>query len=221
MSAKFQKRKKGRKEIKISSQNPHHRRDGHVPKGVELSDTAVQSVTSVATPLPYTGKADSDKKLPTTSGIPIANAASITDTAISTLEDDIAWCVAQLEMAIGGKTVSKQQKEEMLKYIKLLQSSKIPVPRKRQIMRQNFGDYKRKMRERPLSSVSTKLKIADSKHISSAGNFHRKSTKFSTCVDDKLSPVSGDPISSTHSQSLSNLCKELESASFTFNFSID
>ena len=171
-------------------------KDGYVHDGTKLNDTAVQNAAS-------------------------AVIKSTIDTPVSSLEDDIAWCVTQLEMNIGGKAVTKQQKEEMLKYIKLLQSSKTPVPRKRQIMRQSFGDYKQKMKERPLPSASSKLTIPDCKHISSAGNFHRKSTKLltrsveDTSIDDKLSP------DHTASQSLSGLCKELESASFTFDFSID
>ena len=230
MSAKTQKRKKGKREINTISQKPHYVKDGHVHKSGEFCDTAVQSASSVVMPSPSPRNAGVDKKPCATSTILTANSASTkntVDTPISSLEDDIAWCVTQLEMAISGKTVTKQQKEETLKYIKLLQSSKTPVPRKRQIMRQKFGDYKQKMKERPLPSTSSKLKIPDHKHISSAGNFHRKSTKLSTCsvgdssFDDKLSPVLGDHISSLHSQSLSSLCKELESTSFTFNFSID
>ena len=96
----------------------------------------------------------------------------------STLEDDIKWCIAQLEMAVVSKSVTKKQKEESIKYIKLLQSSRTPVPRKRQIMRQNFGDYKQKMRERPLPDRDVALKVADSEFLDSAGKFHRKSTSF-------------------------------------------
>jgi len=139
----------------------------------------------------------------------------------STLEDDIKWCIAQLEMAVVSKSVTKKQKEESIKFIKLLQSSKTPVPRKRQIMRQNFGDYKQKMRERPLLDDAT-LKVANSELMESAGKFHRKSAKFQTsfCVNDKQGANSGG-LEHSDSHSLRELCKELEGTSFTFNFSID
>ena len=48
---------------------------------------------------------------------------------VSTLDDDIKWCIAQLEMAIVSKSVTKKQKEESIKYIKLLESSRTPFPR--------------------------------------------------------------------------------------------
>ena len=138
----------------------------------------------------------------------------------STLEDDIKWCIAQLEMSVVSKSVPKKQKEESMKYIKLLQSGKTPVPRKRQIMRQNFGDYKQKMRERPLLDDDITLKVADSELMESAGTFHRKGAKFQpTCVNDQQGAVGNVQHSNSHS--LRDLCKELESTSFTFNFSID
>lgn len=138
----------------------------------------------------------------------------------STLEDDIRWCIAQLEMAVVSKSVTKKQKEESIKYIKLLESSRTPVPRKRQIMRQNFGDYKQKMRERPLPDSDVALKVADSELLVSAGKFHRRSTKVG-CVNDDQGAVGGSLEHHSDSHTLRDLCKELESTSFTFNFPID
>ena len=138
----------------------------------------------------------------------------------STIEDDIKWCIAQLEMAVVSKSVTKKQKEENVKYIKLLQSSRTPVPRKRQIMRQNFGDYKQKMKERPLVDSDIALKVADSELMASAGKFHRKSTKFS-CVSDEQGAIGSGSEHHADSHTLRDLCKELESTPFTFNFSID
>ena len=135
----------------------------------------------------------------------------------NTLDDDIKWCIAQLEMAVVSKSVTKKQKEESIKYIKLLESSRTPVPRKRQIMRQNFGDYKQKMRERPLPDSDVTLKVADSELLVSAGKFHRKSAKF--CCGQGA--VSGGLEHHSDSHTLQDLCKELESTSFTFNFSTD
>ena len=138
----------------------------------------------------------------------------------STLEDDIKWCIAQLEMAVVSKSVTKKQKEESIKYIKLLQSSKTPVPRKRQIMRQNFGDYKQKMKEKPLLDNDIALKVADPELTISAGQFHRKSTKLFFAKDKQEDD--GDGLGHrSNCRTLSDLCKELECSHFTFNFTID
>lgn len=140
----------------------------------------------------------------------------------STLENDVKWCIAQLEMAIVNKSIPKKQKEESMKYIKLLQSSKTPVPRKRQIMRQNFGDYKQKMRERPLLDRDITVKVADSELMVSAGKFHRKSAKFKpdSCTSDEQGAIGGG-LEHPDNHTLRDLCKELESTSFAFNFSVD
>lgn len=156
------------------------------------------------------------------------NVKNDVDPARSSLEDDIRWCIAQLEMAVVSRTVTKKQKEESIKYMKLLQSSKTPVPRKRQIMRQNFGDYKQKMKVKLLLDSKITVTAADSELMLSAGMFHRKSTKFQTnsCVDENIDDEQGAVGGrSEHSEShttLKHLCKELESGSpFAFNFSID
>ena len=73
------------------------------------------------------------------------------------------------------------------------------------------------MRERPLPDSDVALKVADSELLVAAGKFHRRSTKF-CCVN-----VDQGTDLEHHSDShmLQDFCKELESTSFTFNFSID
>lgn len=215
MSTKSRKRKsqKAVKESKLKPESTHDTVDSH---DLPMSDATPVSQLSTGASLnsKITGKMSTKQSVggPTNDIDPV-----------STLEDDIRWCIAQLEMAAVSKNVTKKQKEESVKYIKLLQSSKTPVPRKRQIMRQNFGDYKQKMRERPLTDSDVTLKVADSELRESAGRFHRKSTKYqqtNSCVSDEQGAVGG---SSEHSDShaLRNLCKELEGAPFKFDFSID
>ena len=181
-----------------------------------IVDDASLSKSSVSTSVDYESNAKKEKSTKQSTGEDSKNSIG----SGSTLEDDIKWCIAQLEIAVVSKSVTKKQKEESIKYIKLLQSSKTPVPRKRQIMRQNFGDYKQKMRERPLLDNDIGLKVADPELTISAGKFHRKSTKL-FCANDKQED-DGDGLGHhSDSHTLSDLCKELEGSHFTFNFSID
>ena len=85
-------------------------------------------------------------------------------------------------------------------------------------MRQNFRDYKQKMRERPLPDSDVALKVADSELLVAAGKFHQRSIKF-CCVNVSDQGTGLEHHSDSHT--LRDLCKELESTSFTFKFSID
>ena len=73
-----------------------------------------------------------------------------------TFEDQLEWCVGQLELGLLRRTGTKAQKESNEKSIKTLRSLKVPLPRKRQLMRSLFGDYRSKMIAAPHSSASLK-----------------------------------------------------------------
>ena len=73
-----------------------------------------------------------------------------------TFEDQLEWCVGQLELGLLRRTATKAQKESNEKSIKTLRSLKVPLPRKRQLMRSLFGDYRSKMVAVPHSSTSIK-----------------------------------------------------------------
>ena len=102
--------------------------DSHV-----IVDDVSLSKSSVSTSVDYESNAKKEKSTKKSTGEDSKNSIGLG----STLEDDIKWCIAQLEMAVVSKSVTKKQKEESIKYIKFLQSTKTPVPCKRQIMRQN------------------------------------------------------------------------------------
>ena len=100
------------------------------------------------------------------------------------LENELEWCIRQLEIGLlrpAGKTSSGQKKEAEL-LIKKLSSTKTPIPRKRQLMHVNFGDYRQKMKEQPLASlpiVRTSVKPSlTAAHLEDekTGLFYKKST---------------------------------------------
>ncbi len=104
----------------------------------------------------------------------------------STLDDELAWCVAQLELGLLKDSASKSQKDKNSKTIATLQSTKSQLPRKRQLMRNLFGDYRTKMKSQPLSVLlkeksrlegrSKCLKAVEPKVLETVGTFYRTKT---------------------------------------------
>lgn len=61
------------------------------------------------------------------------------------LARELAWCVEQLELGLKRQKPTPKQKEQAVGAIRTLRSEKTPLPRKRQLMRSLFGDYRAQM----------------------------------------------------------------------------
>lgn len=73
-----------------------------------------------------------------------------------TFEEQVEWCIRQLELGLHHCGATKAQKDSNQKNIRTLRSLKVPVPRKRQLMRNVFGDYRSKMMTTPLPEARAK-----------------------------------------------------------------
>jgi len=60
---------------------------------------------------------------------------------------ELNWCIEQLEMGLAFQKPDKRQAEVVQRHLRSLNSSKTPMPRKRQLMFSLFGDYRKKMQE--------------------------------------------------------------------------
>ncbi|KAI5214057.1 hypothetical protein MUG91_G264n55 [Manis pentadactyla] len=58
---------------------------------------------------------------------------------------ELTWCVEQLELGLKMQRPSPKQKEQAVGAIRILRSQRTPLPRKRQLMRSLFGDYRAQM----------------------------------------------------------------------------
>lgn len=69
------------------------------------------------------------------------------------LRRELDWCVEQLEMGLQRQKSTHKQAEEALRAIKTLRSEKVPLVKKRQVMRLMFGDYRHKMEEERIKQL--------------------------------------------------------------------
>ncbi|XP_008832592.1 UPF0488 protein C8orf33 homolog [Nannospalax galili] len=61
------------------------------------------------------------------------------------LARELTWCVEQLELGLKMQKPTPKQKEQAVGAIRTLRSERTPLPRKRQLMRSLFGDYRAQM----------------------------------------------------------------------------
>uniref|UniRef100_A0ABM5F0Q4 UPF0488 protein C8orf33 homolog n=1 Tax=Pogona vitticeps TaxID=103695 RepID=A0ABM5F0Q4_9SAUR len=79
------------------------------------------------------------------------------------LKKEVDWCVEQLELGLKTRKSTPKQREEALRALKILRSEKTGLPKKRQLMRATFGDYRAKMaeeREKQLKLMQAASKAA-------------------------------------------------------------
>ena len=100
---------------------------------------------------PSTTDLSFNHKSSTVSGASVSVERSIESSSQSSFEQELQWCIAQLELGLLRKDDTKSQKQENDKFIRTLRSQKIPLPRKRQVMKNLFGDYRTRILREPVS----------------------------------------------------------------------
>lgn len=107
----------------------------------------------------------------------------VTVTNCSTFEQELDWCIGQLRLGLMRPNAKKHQKEENERYIKTLSSSKTPLPKKRQIMRNLFGDYRANMKTHPIleSPKEPEISCVEKDSLELTGKFY----KFSAALAHK------------------------------------
>ncbi|XP_068100513.1 UPF0488 protein C8orf33 homolog [Hyperolius riggenbachi] len=144
------------------------------------------------------------------------------------LRRELDWCVEQLEIGLQRKKSTPKQVEEALRTIKTLRSEKVPLVKKRQVMRTMFGDYRRKMeeeRQKQTKLMQAAVKSARVCEVSAAARqksskVFRKSSHNST-TGQKLPAISQDlpaalPVPETSNQG--GFLLQSSQEPFCFNF---
>ncbi|XP_014215018.1 UPF0488 protein CG14286 [Copidosoma floridanum] len=88
-------------------------------------------------------------------------ASGLDQEAEDQFELELCWCVQQLEAALADKKLQDKQIFNMSKSLNVLKSNNASFIKKRQVMRNTFGDYRMKMAEdeKKFAKVSATLKF--------------------------------------------------------------
>ena len=138
----------------------------------------------------------------------------------STFDEELEWCIAQLQLGILRKDASKTQKQENERHVRTLSSSKAPLPRKRQLMRSLFGDYRAKMKKQPLpqSLVKPQISSVEKETFEATGKFYKESASHNQPNLHACSVSSCDATKLVKDQLTHG---DYSAEPFCFNFEID
>lgn len=93
------------------------------------------------------------------------------------LARELAWCVEQLELGLKTQKPNPKQKEQAAAAIRTLCSGKTPLPRKRQLMRSLFGDYRVLMEAERREVLSSLKAAAHAAHVEPVSETTRKKSR--------------------------------------------
>ncbi|XP_012580551.1 PREDICTED: UPF0488 protein C8orf33 homolog [Condylura cristata] len=93
------------------------------------------------------------------------------------LARELTWCVEQLELGLKMQRPSPKQKEQALGAIRTLCSGKTPLPRKRQLMRSLFGDYRARMEAERQEALRALRAAAHSARVQPVDEATRKKSR--------------------------------------------
>ena len=140
------------------------------------------SILNTKPPVPSLPNSKGDAKEVATAQLynPSAEHQNSVATNHSTFEQELNWCIGQLELGLLRPNATKRQKEDNERHIKILSSSKTHLPRKRQIMKNLFGDYRAKMKTQPLpdrfqSVRKPEISSVEKKTMEATGVFYKLS----------------------------------------------
>ncbi|XP_033763134.1 UPF0488 protein C8orf33 homolog [Pecten maximus] len=102
---------------------------------------------------------------------------------------ELHWCVEQLHLGLETQNPDSKQAREAQKMLKILCSDKAPVIKKRQVMRNAFGDYRLKMLNAEKKSAA-KLKKTKMTSIPDSSGY--KSVFYKKSVSKQYNSQSGD-----------------------------
>nr|CAD7569454.1 unnamed protein product [Timema californicum] len=71
----------------------------------------------------------------------------LSNEAAQQVEKELCWCILQLQTSLILHKMTPKQAQDISHTINILKSPTAPLVKKRQIMRNTFGDYRAKMAE--------------------------------------------------------------------------
>jgi len=97
-------------------------------------------------------------------------------------ELELCWCIQQLEASLASGKLQDKQTQDLSKHLHSLKSNTAPLIKKRQIMRNTLGDYRKKMAEdeRKLSKTVSAVKFTNSTSASKKSMFIKKAAQYNT-----------------------------------------
>ncbi|XP_033023166.1 uncharacterized protein LOC117056688 [Lacerta agilis] len=95
-----------------------------------------------------------------------------------TYQEELEWCISQLETGLLHLNPTPKQVEETRHILGVLRSSKSPLVKKRQVMHHVFGDYRLKMAEERQRAAKEAVNPENTVHIQSGDTLSSSSVAY-------------------------------------------
>lgn len=152
-----------------------------------------------------------------------ANPSSALDLEVKNqFELELCWCIQHLEASLASGKLQKKQTQDAIQYLNSLKNNTVPLIKKRQIMRNTFGDYRQKMveDERKLSRIVSTVKFTSPVMISKKSLFIKKAIQHD--IQGPQKQIDGHKIRDTLSVDTKRVMVDIDriQTPFQFNFQI-
>ncbi|EFB16992.1 hypothetical protein PANDA_011048, partial [Ailuropoda melanoleuca] len=111
---------------------------------------------------------------PASEEAPLSAEAQARRASAEQLARELVWCVEQLELGLKTQRPSPKQREQAVGAIRTLRSERTPLPRKRQLMRSLFGDYRAQMEAERCEALRVLRTAARTAQVQPVGEATRK-----------------------------------------------
>lgn len=93
-------------------------------------------------------------------------------------EEELCWCIQQIEIGLRNQKATKDQVSKSEKLMAQLKSKKNPKPKKRMLMRSNFGNYRQNMNKEMKQQAASPVKMieVDEKAMKKSVFFKKKAS---------------------------------------------
>ncbi|KAI4499163.1 hypothetical protein M0802_005746 [Mischocyttarus mexicanus] len=130
---------------------------------------------------------------------------------------ELYWCIEELQLTLNKGNLQPKQAQDILKCLNILRSNDAPLIKKRQIMRNKLGDYRKKM----IEDKQRLSKQAASVTFTNKSSFNNKSVflrKASTNVKQSSVKVDSESQENLQDNKNNSTVDKDNSKEFRFNF---
>lgn len=129
------------------------------------------------------------------------------DLTDSKFQEELSWCIENIEINLQTKKLSEKQAKDIVKTISSLKNPKNPLAKKRQLMRVSCGDYRAKMIKED-KSFKMRTNVTSKPKGIQKSIFLKRQNNTSETIDSKKCDQSGFKFNFDVSERLENSEKE-------------
>lgn len=152
-----------------------------------------------------------------------STASGLDQDAEDQFEVELLWCIQQLQAGLMDLKLQEKQVYNMTKSLNVLKSNNASLIKKRQVMRNTFGDYRAKMsddeKKFSKSTIFVKFTPSNIKKLDKKSLFLKKAVKPTETTKDNKETCGGE-VENEQSSRKAIINVDVSNEKFKFNFPV-